>query len=142
AYTLGLNYNSPRYWYANINANYFDRTYLDVNPARLTASAVEFVEPGSAQWERIRGQEKLPAYFTLDVFGGTSIKVNKYIRNASIHMYVYFYFDVNNIISIKNIRTGGFQQMRFDIDTKNVVLFAGKNFYGYGVNYFVNLTLK
>lgn len=142
AYTLGLNYNSPRYWYANINANYFDRTYLDVNPARLTASAVEFVEPGSAQWERIRGQEKLPAYFTLDVFGGTSIKVNKYIRNASNDMYVYFNIGVNNILNNKNIRTGGFEQMRFDTATKNVDRFAAKYFYGYGANYFVNLTLK
>lgn len=142
AYTLGLNYSSPKYWYANVNFNYFDRTYLDINPARLTAEAIEFVPPGTDQWNNIRGQEKLPAYYTVDIFGGTSVKVNKYLKGASNDMYVYLNIGVNNLLNNRNIRTGGFEQLRFDAATKNVDRFASKYFYGFGANYFVNVTFK
>ncbi|RQO32119.1 TonB-dependent receptor [Taibaiella sp. KBW10] len=142
AYTLGLNYNSPKYWYANINVNMFDRNFIEVNPARLTSDAVEFVQKGSDQWNQILGQEKLPAYFTVDLFCGTSLKLKKYLKGASNDMYLYLNVGVNNLLNNTNIRTGGFEQLRFDVATQNVDRFPAKYFYGYGANYFVNVTFK
>ncbi|HRP88833.1 MAG TPA: TonB-dependent receptor [Edaphocola sp.] len=142
AYTVGLNYRSPKYWYANINFNYFDRTYLDVNPSRLTSDAVEFVDRTSPQWDEIVGQKKLPSYYTVDIFAGTSIKLRKYLKSASNDMYLYLNVGVNNLLNNKDIITGGFEQLRFDYATKNVNRFPPKYFYGFGANYFVNLTFK
>jgi len=142
AYTLGLNYSSPKYWWANVNVNFFDRNYIDVNPARLTSDAVEFVQKGTPQWNDILGQEKLPAYYTIDLFCGTSLKLKKYIRSASNDMFLYINVGVNNLLNNKNIRTGGFEQLRFDAATQNVERFPAKYFYGYGANYFVSVTYK
>ncbi|HTO17105.1 MAG TPA: carboxypeptidase-like regulatory domain-containing protein [Edaphocola sp.] len=142
AYTVGLNYSSPKYWYANINVNYFDRTYLDINPSRLTSDAVEFVDRNSEQWTEIVGQQRLPSYFTVDIFGGTSIKLKKYLKGATNDMYLYLNIGVNNLLNNKDIITGGFEQLRFDYATKNVGRFPPKYFYAFGANYFVNLTFK
>lgn len=142
AYTFGLNYSSPKYWYANINFNHFDRTYLDINPVRLTAEAVGSIQPGSDRWNDIRAQERLPAYHTIDLFGGTSLKLNKYLKGVSNDMYVYLNIGVNNLRNNRNIRTGGFEQLRFDAATRNVDRFPSKYFYGFGTNYFINVTFK
>lgn len=142
AYTVGVNYSSPQYWYASLNVNFFDRNYIDVNPARLTSDAIAFVSKGSGQWHDILDQEKLPAYYTIDLFCGTSIRLKKYLKSAGNDLYVYLNVGVNNLLNNKNIRTGGLEQLRFDMATQNVNRFPARYFYGYGANYFVNLSFK
>lgn len=141
AYTVGLSYNSPKYWFATVNFNYFDRNYMEVNPASKTADAVEFVEKGSEQWKSILDQTKLPAFYTVDIFAGTSIRVKNHIKSAGSNVYLRLNAGVNNVLNNRNIITGGFEQLRFDTQMKNPERFPPKYFYGYGANYFVNLAL-
>jgi len=142
AYTLGLNYRSPQYWYANINFNLLDRNYVDVNPSRRTAEAVDLITPGSPEWHHILDQEKLPSAFTIDLFAGKSFLLSKTMKWLPRNTFLYVNVGVNNILNNKSIQTGGFEQLRFDSGMNNPERFPSKYFYGYGTNYFINLSLK
>jgi hypothetical protein len=142
--TLGLSYNSPKFWFVNLNFNYFDRIYLDFNPDRRTVTAVAYVdnpefanqvvEPGSPLWREIIEQERAPSAYTLDLFGGKSWKIRD--------VFLYLNVGVNNILDKQNFITGGFEQFRFDYEGKNVNRFPPNYFYSFGRNYFVSLAVR
>jgi hypothetical protein len=136
AYSFGLNYSSPKFWFASLTANYFDEIYLDFNPIRRTADAVSPITEESSPGLRddILDQEKLDSDFTLDFFGGKSWKIGDY--------FIYLNAGINNILNNKDFRTGGYEQNRFDFETKEVDRFPPRYFYAYGTNYFVSVTLR
>lgn len=143
ATTLGFNYRSPRYWYANINFNYVDRNYISINPSRRTAEAIEGLEYGGEQYHSIIDQTKLPSAFTVDVYLGKSFSLYK--LNSKLFKYgtyLYVNLGVNNVLNNKNVMTGGFEQLRFDQTGRNPNRFDNKYFYGFGANYFLNISLK
>jgi hypothetical protein len=142
AYSAMLSYTGKKFWYANISANFTDRNYLEVNPVRLTMDAVDMMAPGSASWNAIRAQEKLPAAFTVDLFVGKSFLVSKLIKGLPFGSYLYLNVGVNNILNNKGIITGGFQQLRYDNVGRNPERFPSKYFYAQGINYFINMSLK
>ena len=41
ATSLGIKYNSPKFWFIGTNINFFSNIYLDPNPDRRTAEAVD-----------------------------------------------------------------------------------------------------
>ena len=141
AYSLGLKYTNPHFWFVTLNANYFQNNYLGFNPARRTTEAISnesgtvHAEPGSDQWNKIISQEKLPNAFTLDFFGRKTWRVKGY--------YVYLNVGVNNILNNTDFITGGYEQRRFDYkdnpNDSNVDKFPPKYFYAYGINYFISL---
>ncbi|RYG51992.1 MAG: TonB-dependent receptor, partial [Chitinophagaceae bacterium] len=59
AYTIGFDYRSPKFWFLNVNFNFFNNMWLDFNPLRRTEAAVNGVEKGSELWNDILGQEQL-----------------------------------------------------------------------------------
>lgn len=142
AYTLGFNYNSPKYWFANVNFNFLNRSYLEMNPSRLTEEAVDLMPTTSESYQKIVMQEKLPSMFTIDLFAGKSFLLNRYFRNLPNRTFLNVNIGVNNLLNNQKIITGGFQQLRFDYATKNPDRFPPKYFYAYGTNFFVNLTLR
>jgi len=142
AYTLGLNYNSPHYWWASINFNYLDRNYMDVNPARLTQEATDMMDRNSQEFKDIIGQEKLPAFYTIDVSIGKSLRVSNIFKNANRNQMIYLSLGVNNVTNNKEIITGAFNQLRYDVVTRNPDRFPPKYFYGMGTNYFLNISYK
>jgi hypothetical protein len=140
AYSLVFRYDSPKFWFLNLNANFFDRMYLDFNMDRRTLEAVSygdgtFVEPGSPLWNEILHQEKLPSAFTVDVFGGKSWR----LKNGN---FIYLTVGINNLLNNNNFITGGFEQLRFDYETKDVSRFPPRYFYAYGANYFANISYR
>ncbi len=140
AYSVGLKYSSPKYWFVSLKANYFANRWLAINPARRTTEAVsnetgsDAVEYDSEQWHAIIDQEKLPDAFTLDFFGGKSWKIKDY--------YIYLNASVNNLLNNKDIITGGYEQRRYDYKDRNPEKFPPKYFYGYGANYFISLGIR
>ncbi len=142
--TLGLTYNSPQFWFVNVNFNYFDDMYLDFFPQRRTREAISLVaEPiysqqvldGESQlYSRIIDQEKLPSAYTLDLFGGKSFKIRK--------QFIYLNVGVNNILDKTDFVTGGFEQSRFDFEGLNVDRFPPRQFYAFGRNYFVSIDYR
>jgi hypothetical protein len=140
--SVGISYRSSRYWFANLNINFIDELYLDVNPERRTNAAIEGLEPGSVEMRRVINQEKAPANFSVDFFGGKSLKVNKYIKSASYNTFVYINLGVSNILNNQQMIIGGFEQLRFDFANKDVNRFPPRYFYNFGRTYFLNISYK
>lgn len=134
AYTAGINYNGKKYWFANLNVNYFDNVWIDVNPNRRTAEAVTDVDFGSDGWNNIIAQEKAAPAWTVDFFGGKSFKIKD--------MYLYLNAGISNLLDNQNFKTGGFEQLRFDFETKDPDVFPSRYFYYFGRTYFVNLSWR
>ncbi len=142
--TLGLTYNSPQFWFLNVNFNYFDDMYLDFFPQRRTREAISFVpEPiytpqvldsESQLYSRIIDQQKAPSAYTLDLFGGKSFKIK--------NQFIYLNIGVNNLLDKTDFVTGGFEQSRFDFQGLNVDRFPPRQFYAFGRNYFVSIDYR
>ena len=133
AYSVGLNYRSRKFWFVNLNLNYFAKNYLDFNPIRRTPQAVLDIEPGSDLWNSILFQEKLPNAFTVDLFFGKSWRVKR-------NKFIYLNLGIGNLLNNQNFITGGFEQLRFDFRDQNPDRFPPRYFYLLGFNYFLNLT--
>lgn len=136
AYTLGLKYNSPKYWFINLNFNYFNEIYLDFNPTRRTEDAVLGLvkSENTALWEDILFQERVPANYTADLFGGKSWKIGS--------RFIYLTVGINNLLNNQNFVIGGYEQNRFDFENKDVDRFPPRYFYAYGANYFIGLSFR
>ena len=141
AYSCGFTYRSPKYWFLSLTANHFDQRWLSINPIRRTEQAVEDLEKESDLRKEILQQTKLPAQNTLDFFGGYSWRLPR-----SFHfkkpVYLVVYAGVNNLLKNKNIISGGYEQLRFDYAERDVNKFSPKFYYAYGLNYFINTTLR
>lgn len=142
AYTLGFHYSSKQFWHANVNFNYVDRNYVDVNPDRRSSEAADLVQPGSALWHQIFDQEKLPSAFTINLSAGYSWKMSRLSAKLGNSSFLSINAGVNNLLNNQNIVNAGFEQMRYDFTDNNPAKFPNKYSYGYGINYFVNLSLK
>ncbi len=141
ANSLGFHYNSSKF-FANLYVNYFDRIFIDYNRVRRTEEAVDLVEPGSQLWNDILQQQEMDGQFTVDIFGGTSFKVNDWIKKLERSTYLYLTVGVNNILNNRKFITGGFEQTRLDYSGNNVNKFPPNYFYAYGVNFFISASLK
>jgi hypothetical protein len=124
-----------------VNLNYFDRNYIDISPDQRTGEAVAGLTPGSEQYRRILAQERLPPVFTVDISGGKSWILSKYLKQLPKGTFLYLNAGVSNLLNTV-IRTGGFEQLRYDFSGKEPGKFAVKYFYGLGRNFFLNLSLK
>jgi hypothetical protein len=142
AYTIGLDYRSPQFWFVNVNFNFFDKMYLDFNPIRRTASAVSGVEEGSQLWHNIIDQTKLKSQYSLDAFAGYSWMMNRRFKSLKKRTYLVFNVGVNNILDNREIVSGGFEQLRFDFAEKNIEKFGNRNFYSYGINFFASVGVR
>ncbi|MBL0341483.1 MAG: carboxypeptidase-like regulatory domain-containing protein [Bacteroidetes bacterium] len=142
AYTLGLSYRAKKFWFVNLNFNYYDKTYIDFNPARRTTAAVDLVPENSAEYNAIVDQEKADSQFTMDLFGGKSWKLNNFFPSIKRNTFLVFNVGVSNLLDNKDQVTGGYEQLRYDFEDKDPNAFAPKYFYSFGRTYFVNLILR
>ncbi|MES2479497.1 MAG: TonB-dependent receptor [Bacteroidota bacterium] len=142
AYTSGIAYNAKKYWYIKINANYFDRNYVAVNPARRSVEAAELIQHTDSLFGRIFNQEQLAAFFTLDISGGKSIKLYKLSDKFSYKTSLYINFSINNLLNNQSIKSSGFEQLRYDFTHNNPDKFPRKYVYAPGRTFLINLSLK
>ncbi|MBL7713473.1 MAG: hypothetical protein JNL13_13460 [Chitinophagaceae bacterium] len=141
-YTTGITYNSKRFWYLRLNANYIDRNYVAVNPARRSVEAAEFIEQSDPAFLKIFGQEKLPAAFTLDLSGGKSFRLNKINKRIRHSTTLYLNFGLNNVWNKRQIKLIGYEQLRYDFTNNNPEKFPSKYIYAFGRTFFANLSVK
>ena len=130
--SVGLKYNSPKYWWISMNANFFADYYLAVNPTNHVADAFEGLYEQDYRADLLLKQKKLDNAFTLDLYAGKSWNVKGYsiLLNVS----------VNNVLNNKNIVLYGYEQLRSDYDDPE--RFPEKYSYLYGINYFISLTVR
>ena len=147
AYSLGINYRSPKFWFVTLTGSYFDQSYLSMNPLRRTWEALQYLTPGSAQYKSVFDQQKFDAQYTVDFFGGYSWKLPRAYEVNNKSTFLVFNLGVNNLLNNKTIVTGGFEQLRYDqqqnaADPVEVGKFPPRLFYAYGVNFFASVTWR
>jgi hypothetical protein len=166
AYSFGLEYRAPQFWWIGANANYLADSYIDVSSITRTNNFT--IAPGGgnstfdgltdAELRRVLKQEKFDPVTLVNLVGGKSWK----IKNNTFG----FFASINNVFDI-TYKTGGFEQSRkatypdyLADNTTQVLLdpqnpgngaiqldsaqpsFGPKYFYGYGRTYFVNFYIN
>ena len=142
AYAFGVNYRSKDYWSVYLDANFFEGNYVQINPVRRTAVAVDQLDENSAQRASILEQEKLDGAFTLDLSGSWSWKLNNENKNMKTNTFLVFNIGINNILNNKDFISTGFEQLRFDFTGQQVDKFDTKYAYAFGTNFFASITLR
>lgn len=141
--TLGARY-FIKYWFISANLNVFGRNFIDVSPSRRVSSryngnpdlGIPAVTPNNQYYEAYKHfthQERFAAGCTLDLSISKIIYMGRK-RSLNINL------SLNNILNKKDVRTGGFEQGRIDLNRPT--LYANKYFYMQGFNCFLNLSYK
>jgi hypothetical protein len=152
AYSAGIEYRDPKFWWIGANANYLDDTYIDISPLLRTDNFYNnFEDPqglpfyGATEEEgrRLLKQEKFDPIRLVNLVGGKSWRISNKNRNT-----VGFFASINNVFDVE-YKSGGFEQARnanfreIQQDLQGPARsFGPRYFYGYGRTYFVNLYLN
>jgi len=146
AYSFGMEYRDPKFWWLAANINYLAESYIDVSPISRTsqfyinpANNFPFPEATSERGNQLLKQEKFDPVSLLNISGGKSWRIRK--------KYIGLFASVNNVFN-SIYKTGGFEQARnanFRALNQDVSSgtpsFGPKYYYGYGRTYFLNLTI-
>ena len=130
--SLGVKYNSPKYWWVSLNANYLANMYFDVNPYNHTEEGMLHYAQGDIRIEDVLTQTPMKPAFTLDFYGGFSKRYKGYYFLVNV--------SVNNLLNNKSTILYGYEQLRFNAN--NPDMFPDKYSYMYGINYFISLTVR
>ena len=147
AYSIGIEYRDPKYWWIGANINYLVNSYIDVSPIARTnhfytnpASGSNFPEATEERTKELLQQEKFDPTTLLNLTGGKSWRI--YGKNVGL------FVSINNVLNT-TYKTGGYEQARnanFRQRNQDVSSgtpsFGNKYFYGYGRTYFVNLAIN
>lgn len=145
AYSFGLEYRDPKFWWMGANVNYIADNYIDVSSLLRTKNF--YTNPDNATIaidqslaDSYMKQEKFDSFFLLNLVGGKSWKI--YQNTLGL------FAIVNNVLDI-TYKTGGFEQSRNatyrqvfeDHQSGGASVFGPKYFYGYGRTFMVNVYL-
>ena len=134
--TLGINYFID-YWFLGLNINGFGRNFVEAAPSRRTASKYATVTPDDPvlmdAYRTLTHQEEFDAGYTIDLSIG---KIFYLGRKNSINVNL----AVNNILNKKDIKTGGYEQGRVNVEYPE--RFKSKYFYMQGINCYLNVSYR
>ena len=133
--TFGVRY-FVNYWFLGANVNGFGRNFIEVAPLRRLASNYTTVNPNNASYEAYRkltAQEEFDGGCTLDLSVGKII----YLKGKQS---LNFNLSVNNVLNKRDVRTGGYEQGRMDLEYPD--RFGSKYFYMQGINCFLNASYR
>jgi outer membrane receptor protein involved in Fe transport len=136
---LGLNYRTNSYWFFEIDAQYFAKSYLDMNPGYRTDLAVNGPDSKATpvEVEYMAAQEEFKPVFLLNASIGKSWYIDRKYNFG-------FSMNIQNITNNKWVKTGGYEQTRL-IDSESAerfYRFDSKYFYMQGINYMLNLYFR
>lgn len=157
AYSIGLEYRNPKFWWIGADMNIMTHRFLNASPILRTESfwvdpqtGIDQIGIDEGLRDRILSQERLEDMYVLNFRGGKSWRVSKKNRNT-----IGLFATINNAIG-ERYRTGGFEQARKatfteirpdfqsitgpDGQTYSIRTFGPRYFYSFGRNFFVNLT--
>ncbi|WP_395046719.1 carboxypeptidase-like regulatory domain-containing protein [Flavobacterium sp.] len=145
AYSVGVEYRDPKFWWIGANANYMADNYLDVSTIRRTSN---YYDPSNNTGiiinqdlaDKYLSQEKFNPIRLFNLVGGKSWRID----GKTLGLFA----NVNNVLDF-TYKTGGFEQSRNasykqdyqDHQSNGPSVFAPKYFYGYGRTYMVNVYL-
>jgi hypothetical protein len=147
AYSFGLEYRNPKYWWISTNINYLANRYIDISPIARTsvfftnpANGLPFPEATKERGRELLRQEELDPVLLLNLVGGKSWRIFK--KNLNL------FCSINNLLNT-SFKTGGFEQARnanFRQRNQDVSSgtpnFGNSYFCGYGRTFFVSLSIN
>ncbi|BCY27761.1 carboxypeptidase-like regulatory domain-containing protein [Flavobacterium okayamense] len=150
AYSFGLEYRDPHFWWVGANINYLADSYVDVSSILRTdnftidpSTGVNYDGATESSVRDILRQEKFDSFMLLNLIGGKSWRISSKNRNT-----FGFFASINNLLDVEYI-TGGFEQSRkatypdlANDQINGTPSFGSKYFYGYGRTYFVNFYIN
>lgn len=154
AFSLGLKYNSPKFWWVGASANYLMDQFLDFSALNRTQQFYmnpltndPYINPQTNapvtqdEAAALLTQKKFDDQFMLNANAGKSFLFGKYRVGISV--------SVNNILNNRNYVTGGFEQGRAanfieaQADANRALpLFGPKLWYDRGRTYFTNVYFR
>ncbi|MBR6457613.1 MAG: carboxypeptidase regulatory-like domain-containing protein [Bacteroidales bacterium] len=134
---LALNYRTNSYWFFELNGQYFDNAYLDMNPLYRTSYAARGSESNPAIISEMTYQEKFKAAFLMNASAGKSWSIQR-------KYYIGFSLNVSNFLNNKEVKTGGYEQTRLisSVGKDRYYRFDPKYFYMQGANYMLNIYFR
>jgi CarboxypepD_reg-like domain len=150
AYSFGIEYRDPKFWWIGANANYLADNYLDVSAllrtdnfynSNNTDTTLPPITVDQNLADSYLHQEKFDPFALVNVVGGKSWKIQKKYTLG-------LFANINNVLD-QSYKSGGFEQPRSgnyrqlyeDHQGGGIGPFGPKYFYGYGRTYMVNLYL-
>lgn len=148
AFSAGLKYNSPKFWWLGVSGNYLMDNYLEFSALnktpRLYYNPITGDDYEAATPELISSltaQKKFDDQFMLNANAGKSFLIGKYRMGLSL--------SVTNILNNRNYVTGGFEQGR-DVNFINAVEdaeravphFGPKLWYDRGTQFLANVYFR
>lgn len=155
AYSVGVEYRDPKFWWVGVNGNYLADSYVDVDPLLRTENffqmpaqgGISYPEATETRARELLKQERFDPFYLVNLTGGKSWRV----KGKTIGVFA----SINNVLDTE-YKTGGFEQSRNanyrELDQDFVSLdnnvaggarsFGPRYFYGYGRTYFVNVYLQ
>ncbi len=148
AASLGIRYNSPKYWWIGVSGNFLADQYLDFSA--LNKTAVLYTDPATQNdyagvtpelINQITEQKKFDDQFMLNANVGKSFLIGKYRMGLSL--------SVTNILNNRDYVTGGFEQGRvvnfpeaLQELGRTTPHFGPKLWYDRGTQFFANVYLR
>jgi len=145
AYSIGIEYRDPKFWWISLNTNYLTDNYLDVSSIKRTDNFYTNIDNADLTIDQTLAdsylkQEKFNSFYLVNLVGGKTWR----IKNKTLGLFA----TINNVFDI-TYKTGGFEQSRNatyrqefeDHQSNGASVFAPKYFYGYGRTYMVNVYL-
>jgi len=146
AYSVGFEYNDPKYWWFGATTNYFSNAYINVAPITRTKNfytdkdGLPFNNYDPSVARELLKQEVFDPYFLVNIVGGKSWKIDKY--------YVGFFVNVSNLLN-KIYNTGGYEQSRnvnyetlLEDRSRDYPLFGPKYWFGYGTSFYASVYFR
>ncbi|MDR2653625.1 MAG: TonB-dependent receptor [Prevotellaceae bacterium] len=135
AISAEITYNSPKYWWISFGGNYAANAFLDFSPMKRILSLYQnAADTDYDVIKRYTAQTRLPEAFTFDLSGGYSVR----LRNN----YLLFMLNIQNIFNRKNIRTGGYESMRINLNDLESARFDPRYFYAFGTTFFFQVSYR
>ncbi|WP_224484143.1 carboxypeptidase regulatory-like domain-containing protein [Robertkochia aurantiaca] len=146
AFSAGLEYRSPDYWWFAATANLLEDNYVAISYNRRTSAFL--INPESGNTEQVSSlqlqnaliQEKLPSAYLLNLTGGKS-----WLMGSA---YLSLFIGINNLFDqmyftggFEQNRNGNYAQFRSD-ELTGLPRFGNKYWRGYGRTFFINLSLN
>ena len=147
AFSLGVEYRDPKYWWLGASTNYLGNNYINISSITRTKSFTLDPETGNSFPEatdeninELLRQERLDDVYLLNLVGGKSwLHKGKYIST---------FLSINNLFD-QVFRTGGYEQSRNgnygqlrQDNLSGSPSFGPKYWYGFGRTYFLNLAIN
>lgn len=147
AYSLGIEYRNPKYWWVGATANVLAKNYVSLSAINRTENF--FIDSSTGNYftnidetlaRELLKQQRLDDVFLINLIGGKSWRVKG--------KYISLFASVNNVLNTKFV-SGGFEQSRtanyadmVQDNAQGTPTFGPRYFVGYGRTYFINLAVS